>query len=105
MTAGGLKNWWFPEGFGVSWGLGALNTQQYVPVIPLVFRGGTTFTAYRLDRAGAVVGHKTMTLVAGRDSGAPTGSSAIVQGRPAYYIATGALAGYWVPMQSKVRLG
>ncbi len=105
VTAGGLKNWWFPEGFGVSWGLGALNTQQYVPVIPLVFRGGTTFTAYRLDRAGAVVGHKTMTLVAGRDSGAPTGSSAIVQGRPAYYIATGALAGYWVPMQSKVRLG
>ena len=67
-----------------------------------MFRGGTTFTAYKLDSKGEVVGNKTLTIPSDRQSGAPTSTNAIVQGRPAYYFAIGAFAGYWVPLQSKI---
>lgn len=105
VSEGPYRGWWFPEGFGVAWGLGALALQEHTPQPALKFRGGTTFTAYRLDRSGAVAGYKTMTIPAGRDSKAPSSGTAIVQGRPAHLVTAGPLAGYWVPAQSKVYLG
>jgi hypothetical protein len=104
VSAGAYAGWWVAEGFGVAWGLGALDRHGYLPETPVVFRGGTTFTAYRLDARGEVIGHKTLTIPTSRTSGAPTRESAIVQGRPAYYFHSGAFLGYWVPMQTKVYL-
>jgi hypothetical protein len=104
VAAGPYKGWWIAEGFGVAWGLGSLVPHSYAPAVDLRFRGGVTFTAYRLDSKGSVSGSKTITLPAGRDSKAPTSGSAVVQGRPAYYMTAGTLAGYWVPFQSKVYL-
>lgn len=104
VTAGAYAGWWFPEGYGVAWGLGAIDQHGYFPETPVVFRGGTTFTAYRLDSAGNVAGSKTLTISSTRVSGAPTRYSGVVLGRPSYYFYSGAFAGYWVPLQSKVYL-
>lgn len=95
---------WFPEGYGVAWGSGAIDQHGYFPETPVVFRGGTTFTAYRLDSKGNVAGSKTLTISTTRVSGAPTRYSGVVLGRPSYYFYSGAFAGYWVPLQSKVYL-
>jgi hypothetical protein len=69
----------------------------------LTFTGAKRYSAYRLDSAGNVAGSKTVYL--SRNSTAPTSYSGFVQGRPAYYLAVGAFAGYWVPVQSTVSVG
>lgn len=102
ISSGAYAGWWVAEGFGVAWGLGSIDKQVYQPRAFIMFRGGTTFTAYKLDSRGEVVGNKTLTIPTGRESGAPTSTNAIVQGRPAYYFDIGAFAGYWVPLQSKI---
>lgn len=104
ISAGAYTGWWVAEGFGVAWGLGAVDRHGYLPETPVVFRAGATFTAYRLDSRGEVVGSKTITIGATRSSQAPTRYSAIVTGRPSYYFHSGALAGYWLPLQSKIYL-
>ena len=48
------------EGFGIAWGLGAIDRHGYLLETPVVFRAGSTSTAYRPIR-GNVVGHKTIT--------------------------------------------
>lgn len=104
VSAGAYTGWWVAEGFGVAWSLGSVDQHGYLPETPVIFRAGSTFTAYRLDARGEVSGHKTMTLSATRQSQAPTRYSGIVMGRPSYYFHSGALAGYWLPLQTKVYL-
>ncbi len=104
ISAGAYTGWWVAEGFGIAWGLGAIDRHGYLPETPVVFRAGSTFTAYRLDSAGNVVGHKTITISATRSSMAPTRYSGIVTGRPSYLFHSGSLAGYWLPLQAKIYL-
>ena len=104
ISAGAYTGWWVAEGFGVAWGLGAIDRHGYLPETPVIFVAGSTFTAYRLDSAGNVVGHKTITISATSSSMAPTRYSGIVTGRPSYLFHSGALAGYWLPLQAKIYL-
>jgi D-glucuronyl C5-epimerase-like protein len=101
ISGGPYKNWWFPEKFGDTWVLGALDVHHYTPSLT-VYIGPGTFSAYKLDASGHVKAAKTIRFTA--RSSAPTRMSAIVQGRPTYYFATGAYAGYWLPMQRGVHL-
>jgi hypothetical protein len=99
VSSGAFTNWWFPEGVGKAWVQGAVEVHDYNPQLTVVFGPGT-YSAYRLDAAGKIVGSKTVTI--SRDSSAPVPRSAIVAARPSYYLAVGAFAGYWVPMNSKI---
>ena len=101
VSAGPYTNWYFPESYGITWVLGATDVHDYSPQLKLYFDAGT-YSAYKLDANGKVAGSKTVRFTA--SSSAPTGRSAIVQGRPAYYFAVGTYAGYWLPMQRGVHL-
>lgn len=100
---GPYAGWWVEEKFGTAWARGATDLHLYEPQVKLTFGGNKLYSAYRLDSVGNVVGSKTLFIT--RNSNAPTGRSAIVQGRPAYYMHVGAFAGYWVPVQSTVYVG
>jgi hypothetical protein len=99
VSSGSFTNWWFPEGAGKAWVQGAVEVHEYDPQLTVVFHPGT-YSAYRLDAAGRIAGSKTVTI--SRDSSAPVPRSAIVAARPSYYLAVGAFAGYWVPLNSKI---
>jgi len=99
ISAGPYTNWWFPEARGKAWLLGTPDAHVYDPALTVTFAGGT-YSAYRLDSRGRVVGAKTVRL--SRASNAPTGKSAIIEGRPAWYMSVGAFRGYWVPLNSKI---
>jgi uncharacterized protein YkwD len=55
----------------------------------------STFTGYRYDSAGRVVGRRKVTLP--QPSGASGSARAIINGRPHFYVTNGVFAGYWVP--------
>lgn len=99
LSAGAYAGWFVPEGFGVAWSKGAIDVHAYLPEVTIQFQP-KSFTAYRLDAAGNIAGHRNLTIT--RDSNAPTPKSAIVQGRPAWYFPSGAFADLWVPMQSGI---
>lgn len=99
VSKGPYTNWWFPEAYGVTWLLGAKDTHGYAPDAHVWFAPGT-YSAYRLNAAGAIAARRTRRFAA--RSSAPTAVSGIVQGRPAYYFTTGTYAGYWLPMASGI---
>jgi hypothetical protein len=100
ISAGAYAGWWFPEARGVAWARGATDVHAYGPRVRLTFAGPKLYSAYKLDANGLVVGYKNVTI--SRPSDAPTARSAIVEGRPAWYMDVGAFAGYWVPLQGAV---
>jgi hypothetical protein len=95
VTAGTYRGWWFPEAYGVTWLLGATDTHGYAPAASVRIAPGT-YSAYRLNSAGVIAGHKTVTFH--QASSAPSTVSGIVQARPAYYFTVGTYAGLWLPM-------
>ena len=99
LSAGPHIGWYVPEGFGVAFAKGAIDAHGYLPKVTIQF-SPRTFTAYRLDAAGNVLGHISIAIV--RSSNASSDASAFVQGRPAWYIPSGAFAGHWVPMQTGI---
>ncbi|TDQ05335.1 D-glucuronyl C5-epimerase family protein [Labedaea rhizosphaerae] len=101
VSGGPFKNWWFPESFGSTWALGAVDAHPYTPPLT-VYMGPGSYSAYRLDASGRVVGSRTVRFTA--TTSAPTKLSAIIQGRAAWYFEGGAYAGYWLPMQRGVHL-
>lgn len=103
ISAGTYTGWWFPEAYGVAYPRGAVDVHAFDPKVRLVFGAGKTYTAYRLDYRGLVVGTKRLTVT--RQTSAPATSNAVVQGRPAWRIGAGALAGYYVPFQSRLSPG
>ncbi|MFC5285789.1 D-glucuronyl C5-epimerase family protein [Actinokineospora guangxiensis] len=101
VTAGSYKNWWFPEGVGTTWLLGAKDVHEYRPQARVQIAAGG-YSAYRLDAAGGVAGAKTVSFT--RATSAPAVRSGIVQGRQAYYFAVGAFAGHWLPAGPRLAL-
>jgi len=101
ISKGPYQGWYVQEKVGVAWSLGAIDVHRYGPAATLQF-SPRRFTAYRLGTNGKIVSSKQVSIL--RVSNAPTSMSAIVQGRPAWYVSKGSLAGYWVPMQSGVSL-
>jgi len=99
ISAGAYAGWFAPEGFGVAWSTGAVDRHGYLPRVTIQFQP-KSFTAYRLDGAGNIAGHKNLTIT--RTSNAPSPESGVVQGRPAWYFPDGAFAGLWVPMQTGI---
>lgn len=101
VSAGPYKGWWFPESFGNTWVLGAVDVHHYAPQLT-VHIGPGSFSAYRMDTGGHVVGSRTLQFTS--TTNVPTKLSAIAQGRSAYYFETGPYAGYWLPMQRGVHM-
>jgi hypothetical protein len=95
VAEGRYATWWFPEAYGTTWLLGATDTHGYAPEARVRIAPGT-YTAYRLNSAGLIADRKTITFH--HTANARTAVSGIVQGRQAYYLATGTYAGYWLPM-------
>lgn len=101
ISAGPYLDWWFPEANGTAWLLGAKEPHVYAPrPLTVTFAAGV-HVGYRYDSGGRRVGTKILTST--RASNAPTGRSAIVEGRANIYISVGAFAGYWVPNNTKLR--
>jgi len=101
ISAGPYLDWWFPEANSTTWLLGAKEPHVYAPrPLAVTFAAGV-HTGYRYDSGGRRVGSKVLTFA--RASNAPTGRSAIVEGRANIYVGVGAFAGYWVPNNSKLR--
>ncbi|MBD3784054.1 MAG: hypothetical protein IE926_14090, partial [Micrococcales bacterium] len=99
ISAGGYSGWWFPESSAV-YGLGAVDVDVYAPKARLVLQAGRTYTFYRIDYRGNVLGSKRLTVT--RTTSAPTNHSAVVLGRPSWYVTAGWLAGYYVAFQTGV---
>ena len=103
VAGGRLAGWWFPERYGRAWLTRPTDVQGYRPrALKVGFRPGT-YVGYRYDAAGQRVRRKALTFR--RTSWAPTTHSADVAGRRSFRFTTGAWAGYWVPMSSKMLLG
>jgi hypothetical protein len=101
ISRGPYLDWWFPESMGTTWLLGAKEPHLYRPRQLTVTFAAAVHTGYRYDSAGRRVGSKALTF--SRASNAPTGMSAIVEGRTNIYVSVGAFAGYWLPISSKLR--
>lgn len=99
VGAGWLTGWWVPEGYTLSRPIGPVDPQTYSPQLRLTLAPGTV-SAYRYTAAGAPSGSKTL-----RQTTSTTMSvtaSAVVDGRVAYLVTDGPLAGYWLPQTSRV---
>ncbi|TMB57655.1 MAG: hypothetical protein E6J47_01920 [Chloroflexi bacterium] len=59
-----------------------------------------TFTGYRFDASGAILGGRTATLA--KSSTANVSSRAIINGRPYFAVSNGIWAGYWLPESSLI---
>lgn len=95
VSKGPYTGWWFPEAYGVTWLLGAKDTHGYAPEVRVRVQPGT-YSAYRLNSAGVIAGHKTVTFRTA--SSAASSTSGVVWARGSYYLTAGVWAGYWVPM-------
>ena len=82
------------------------SNQTYLPFtrLRLVSFGAGTHTGYRFNAAGAVIAHKTGTLL--RASSAHGSAQALIGSTTSYLlIVDGIWAGYWVPIGTGVGLG
>ena len=95
VSKGPYAGWWFPEAYGVTWLLGAEDTHGYAPEVRVRVQPGT-YSAYRLNSAGVIAGHRTVTFTSA--SSAPASTSGVVWARGSYYLTKGIWAGYWLPM-------
>jgi uncharacterized protein YkwD len=84
--------YWIPES-GRAYVKGFLFRKTYDPLQPLGFAAGT-YTGYRYDRNGNILGRKTFTL--SRGSGAPAEARALINGRWRFLVADGVWDGYWI---------
>ena len=96
VSAGPYSGWWFPEARGVTWLRGATDLHAYRPRVKVVLAAGRTYSAYRLGSSGAVEASRTIS-VGSASTSAPSTANALVEGRPAFRIDAGSLAGYWLP--------
>jgi spore germination protein YaaH len=68
------------------------------PSHPAIALLAGTFTGYRFDANGAILGRQTASL--GKSSAANTSGRAIINGRPYFAVVNGIWAGYWLPESS-----
>ena len=98
VSAGAYTGWWVAESFTKARIRGAVDVHTYDPALLATFAPFTSFGAYEYDDQNLLVG--TMTTTLPEASEAPVTKSAIVDGKLAYYLPTGAFAGHWVGAQS-----
>lgn len=97
VSAGPYADWWFPEASGVAWISGPVDAHDYDPMLAATFSPGT-FDAYSYDARGLPTGVLKVTVASATTW--PTTGSAVVDGRLAYYLASGPFAGFWVPAKA-----
>jgi hypothetical protein len=95
VSRGPYAGWWFPEAYGTTWLLGAVDTHGYAPEVHVRIAPGN-YSAYRFNAAGVMSGRKTVRFRT--SSSAPSTVSGTALGRYSYYFTTGTYAGYWLPM-------
>ena len=98
VSAGIWAGYWVPESRYV-YIPGVVARVSYATPRRLAFTA-TTFTGYRYDAAGRVIGSRKVAL--SRPSGASASARAIINGRPHFYVIDGVWAGYWVPDTAEV---
>ena len=98
VSAGAHAGWWVAESFTKARIRGAVDVHTYDPALLATFAPFTSYGAYEYDDQNLLVA--TMTLTLPEASEAPVTKSAIVDGKLAYYLPTGAFAGHWVGAQS-----
>jgi hypothetical protein len=94
VSAGAYTGWWFPEAYAKARIRGAVDVHTYSPDLRATFASGTYVIAYRYNARNQMVGYKWLAFT--RQSQAPVTKSAIVDGKLAYFLPTGAFAGCWV---------
>lgn len=102
VSSGPLAGWWLREGFGQVWLLRPQELHRYAPHVLTLALAPGTYTAYRYDSAGRRVGARVLSLPSGARM--PATTTAVVEARTAAYLASGPLAGHWLPMRSGIVL-
>jgi hypothetical protein len=102
ITAGGLAGYWVAEDYPSVRMLGIYHRHDYLPDRTVRFAPGS-YTGYRIDHTGRIVGSKTARFGA-RGSSAPSSVSEWIEARPFLYITRGTFAGHWLLMQRRLTL-
>jgi hypothetical protein len=101
ISAGPYAGWWVGENWQTAYLAGIYVPTVYRPERTLTFPGGSVpVDCYQVAADGTIT--DTLTVSFANPSGAPASQRAIVNGRPCYLIAAGALTGYWVPASAVV---
>jgi spore germination protein YaaH len=98
VTNGIWAGWWVPESARV-YRAGSIGQVPLASWPRIAMRAGT-YTGYRYDAAGHIIGSKQATLA--RASGAPASSWAVINGRPHFLVSAGIWSGYWVPADGRM---
>jgi len=101
LSAGWLKGWWIPEGYGKAYSRDLLENHAYRPEAQLYVDRDVTLAVYQYANGKQTAG-KLVTLRAGTHY--PADRSAFTFGRTSWHISRGPLAGWWLPTQAVVKV-